>query len=231
MMINSTKLAHLFGAIALSMSFAGSTATIDATDRGWYDELGTHQTFNLNYFVGRSEMPGLELRNFFVFDLTGISGFVTSASLRLFNPSSGFTSVDPTEVLNIRHVGTSAAFLAGGTAGVAGFTDLGDGTLYATYVASETDNGTFITIALNAAAIADVNAGRGGLMAFGGSLSSLDPFTSEAAVFSSTNDGVLSLTQLVIETSSAAPEPGNIAIFGLGVMILAGLRRHRQTCP
>jgi hypothetical protein len=66
-------------------------------------------------------------------------------------------------------VTTSAAAITGNAAGLAGFNDLGSGTLYGTRLVSTADNGTVIEIVLNSAALADLNAASG-LFLFGGAL-------------------------------------------------------------
>ena len=55
------------------------TVTVDAIDSGWYNPALGHSSGNKNYAAG----PDDTYRNFFVFDLTGISGTIVGATLRL----------------------------------------------------------------------------------------------------------------------------------------------------
>jgi hypothetical protein len=64
---------------------------------------------------------------------------------------------------------------------------------------SAADNGTFVNITLNAAALAAINAAAGGQLAIGGSL------------------GI-----------AAVPEPGTFAPIGLGLLGVAAFRRRRS---
>jgi hypothetical protein len=134
----------------------------------------------------------------------------------------GYESVDPTETYRVVEVTTpAAALLLGGGLPLPIFSDLGDGTEYATRVFSAADNGTNVDIALNAAAISAIDAAVG-LYALGGHLTTLgsDPFELET-VFGGTSD--TSLRQLVIETA-AVPEPGSGALAGVGLAAFAAWR-------
>src|SRR6476659_1571628 len=67
------------------------TVVINFTDRGSYTEAGFHNPSNPNYVVGDSRgFPGAcgDCRNFFLFDLSGVTQPIVSAKLALFIPSS-----------------------------------------------------------------------------------------------------------------------------------------------
>ena len=230
-MKSSTCFRSLCAAGAFALSLCAQAVTINATDRGFYDSTGSHDFSNTNYFTGEP-LFGNNSRNFFIFDLAPVSGTVTAATLRLFNPLGSYTSPDPTENYDVHHVGTSPASLAAGTAGAAGFTDLGDGTVYGGHLASALDNGTFINIALNAAAIADINAQLGGLFATGGNLTTLTLDGVPESLFGATGGSALSNTQLILTTAAAVPEPvpepGSLALLSLGVALALASRRRRQ---
>ena len=69
----------------LLLSAAGVEAdtTLNAVDSGWYNSLGEHDGANLNYVVGVVDaIEGLEFRDFFVFDLSSVSGPIVSATVR-----------------------------------------------------------------------------------------------------------------------------------------------------
>jgi len=120
-----TTRSALFSVLLCSaMSLMGSTcpahaAIIITTERGWYDETGFHNPGNTNYVAGQIVLPGrLGLfHNFFVFDLSGVSGVISSASLEAFNPLVGYASPSGTETYTLFDVSTPAATLVAGTGG------------------------------------------------------------------------------------------------------------------
>jgi len=202
------------------------------TTSGWYTESSSSGQSNENYLVG---MRGGEYRNFFVFDLTSLlNETVVSATLRLWNPIQdlpdqlydGYESVDPTETYEVVEVTTPAATLLIGVAlAMPVYQDLGDGTAYASRVFNAADNGTNVDIALNAAAVAAIDAAVG-LYALGGHLTTLgaSPFDLET-VFGGTSE--TSLRELVIETAPV-PEPASAALVAIGLIAL-GIRRARSS--
>ena len=160
----------------LTGSLENTVQSITATDSGWWNGGGEHESFNTNYVTGLIE--GVEYRSFYVFDTSGINGTVVSAALQAYNPGiavdfgDGYISPDPTETFTLFDVTTPVAQLtAGGVGQTAIFDDLGAGPTYGSYVASPADNGQFVTVPLNAAGLALVQGG--GPVAFGGVLTTL----------------------------------------------------------
>ncbi len=153
--------------------------TLDAVDSGHYANRGGHSVWNQNYVSGRSTFVA-ELHNFLVFDLSGVTDTIIAAELRAYNPAlavegdsgNGFQSADSTETYELFSVETSIAILTAGTGGTSAFADLADGTSYGTRVFSIADNGTLVSIALNASALADLNAATD-LFALGGTVTNL----------------------------------------------------------
>jgi hypothetical protein len=203
-----------------------ATTILTYTDRGWYTSDGFHDPDEPNYIVGRYDV---DYRNFFVFDLSSVTGTITSATLKLFNPSdrpgSGYLSPDATETLELYDVSTSIASLTDGTTGVSAFTDLGSGTSFGSTIVSVADNGTFITITLNASALSALNV-AGGLFAIGGAVTTLSgPDFQYVFGNSDLNPG----TTLELETTTALPTPGTLALFGISFMsMLVNLRRRKK---
>ncbi len=160
----------------------GGTTILSAVSRGWYSDVGNHNASNPNYIVGLcSALPDpcvgddLVHNNFFVFDL-GEGVDVSSAMLRLMNPPNavnpedGYISPNPSELYNLFDVSTNIVDLIASQVGETGiFDDLGSGTLFGSRIVSAGDNGTFVEIPLDAAAIAALS-GRGGQWAIGGAL-------------------------------------------------------------
>jgi hypothetical protein len=167
------------------------TIRLNATDSGWWNDTGFNATTNTNYIVG------FRYNDFFVFSLpVGVS--ITSATLSIFNPSSGYSSPLPTELYQVGSVSTPIATLTGGGTGQVGiYNALASGTVYGTRLVNAATDGTQVTIPLDAAAIAALNGAEGGSIAFGGTL--MDP----------------------------VPEPSTAGLAGLGATILLGLAGRR----
>jgi hypothetical protein len=94
---------------------------------------GNHQPETHNYFVGDRFGVGRDFRNFFVFDLAGVTQPIASAKLALFVPilpEPGYESPDPSENYELHDVVTPFATLLDGTGGVAAHADLGSGVVY-----------------------------------------------------------------------------------------------------
>ena len=206
--------------------------TLEAIDSGWYDQSGNHLPENTIYFVGRVLPSPGEFHNFFVFDLSGITLPILSAQLRLFHPTNGYNSPDPSETYTLFDVSTPIPTLVAGGTGLTGvFADLGSGVSYGSGVFSAADVNSIVPIGLNAAALADLNGAAGGLFALGGAVTSLRP-----------NPGPFPtpVTESVFGSASAAnprhlvltliPEPGTLALLGSGTLILLGCgwRRRRR---
>jgi hypothetical protein len=200
---------------------AGATVTLDAVDSGFYFANGTHNQSIENFLTG---LFGTEHRSFVVFDRSSVAGTINSATLRLFNPEvsaflHGYVSPDPTEALNFYDVTTPVGDITGNTAGAAGFTDLGSGTLFGTQTVSAADNGRIIEIVLNPAAIAALNAGTGPF-AIGGALSTISgPADQYVFGFSMASFVPDHTRQLVLDVTQI-PEPSTTATILLGLLAL-----------
>ena len=190
-------------------AFADNFA-LSAIDRGWYNNSGLHSPTNMNYVTG--EFIGQEYRNWFVFDLSNISQEILLIQFIALNPSgdnSGYVSPDPTETYSIFDVSTEINLLTSGNAGIEAFDDLATGNVYASQVASQEDNGTYLTIMLNENALADANKAIGGLWAIGGLLTTIDLKTEDIEqLFSATNNGILNDTFILVITAN--PIPGDL---------------------
>jgi hypothetical protein len=208
-------------------------ATIDATDSGWYNVSGTHLAQIDNYIVGAGN--GTLYHNFFVFDLTGVTGLVVSASLELYNPDNalpalkGYISPDATETYTLYDVSTPIATVQASNVGAAGqavYNDLGSGVDFGQATVSAADNGSIVSIVLNAAGLDALNAALGGQFALGGALTTLGGAGTEYVFGFSVGIGNPDVRRLVIETTSAVPEPALLLL--LGPAIAVALRRRAR---
>src|SRR3989442_10173693 len=162
---------------ATSLSQAADTLNLATTDRGWYRGGGLNDPANLHYISGLlgSSSNDPRYRSFFVFDLTQVTNLIVSAELQLQNPVFGYNSEDSAEILGIFDVTTPFSSLTNGTGGTAAFNDLGSGVLFGSATVDDSMNyGFTVLVDLNAKGTAALNAARGGVVAFGGSVLTLD---------------------------------------------------------
>jgi hypothetical protein len=211
--------------------------TLDAVDSGHYDftrvlPMGagsfSHSASDKSYEASsiiRVEFVSIS-NNYFVFDLSGITGQITSAQLVLSNPatfgvpSAGYTLFDVSTPIGDLVANQSGGF---GSLAQSIFNDLGGGTPYSSQqVISSSDR--LVTIPLNDAAVEALTAEQGHQFAIGGAI------TSGTFVSLFLNTGQDSVRQLVIEVAPAAPvpEPTAFALLGIGTLGLLAYGRRRR---
>jgi PEP-CTERM motif len=144
----------------------------DAFDSGHYDNLGGSIFTNYQAgFDGFNDNPLSEVRNFFAFDLSGLTGPVTNATLTI--PSNPFgigyenTSGGASITYTNWDVSTSVDDLTNGTNGLSTFADLGSGEKFGSVSIGPDDLVT--TVTLDAAALDALSAAEGKEFAIGGS--------------------------------------------------------------
>lgn len=226
-------------ALLMCWAFAGEAraqTTIVADDTGWYDNTGEHTASNVGYIVGNcgeliacgASRP--EVRDFFVFDLSSVTGTIIAAELQLVNPSGGFSSGDASEDYDVFDVSTSIATLLAGGSGLTGiYADLGTGTTYGGKTVSSADNGTTVVVPLNAAFVSAANA-TSGQIAVGGAITTLDGDTSNIEIMFGAAGGP-SNTQLVLtiegEEVPALSLPGVVLFLLLALVAIPVIRQLR----
>lgn len=134
---------------------------ISAVDSGNYRSTGVHVAANPSYFVG--VINNLHYHNFFVFDLSGVTETILSATLKLENPAAVTNSAATAYTLYdvTTSIGTLTTSQSAGPTGVGIYNDLGAGTSYGSVAVGGSVGVGFVEIPLNAAAIAGMNATSG----------------------------------------------------------------------
>lgn len=183
-------------------------------------------------------------RNFHTFDLSGLSGTITGATLRVWvdpkdgDPGSGignqtgapYQSSDSSEDILLYDVSSDASDLVNSPTATE-FADIGSGNLYGTLTVNDDDAGEYIEAVLNAQAIADLNTAIGGLWSVGGALDfngsygANSNFISERVLHDDNNELNDLPSQLVL-TGSVVPEPSSLLLVLGTVAGWAVLRRR-----
>lgn len=218
---------HLFASLALLAADASSDVTLQATDFGFYHDqlLIFSDTNHANGWYPGANPPG-ELRSFFVFDLTAVSGTITTATLRAGNSPSGFASPDPAETLGLFDVDTNLDSLTSGSGGLPAFADLGTGVGFGTEDVDFTDNDSVVEVTLNAAGVAALNDAIGSRIGIGLALTTINfaQMSASERMFNA-SAGPDFVREIVL-----APEPGRGAgVAVAGAALLALRRRSAQS--
>lgn len=200
--MRASRLAALaLGLALLSAQASAAVIGVDASDRDWYRSSDPGSGGAYHDPDNTSSIGGSG-HEFFVFAVPEQAGQTT----------------------------TDIGALRDASAGQGGLRDLGDGTVFGTYVASAADNGSFIDIALDADAIAVLNDALGNLFAFGATMTALAPSYGQQPS-ASTNSfahepNFLSHTRRRPE--HAAPEPGTAALLFAGALLTALILGRRR---
>lgn len=220
------SLAFALLTVASTVPVEAATLNINPSDTGWWSPQRAHDSTNQNYFVGFISGEDLEesstFRDYFTFDLTGVTDIVTSATLQLFT----FDVSNESELtLALYDVLTTAAALdTTSEPNLTIFDDLGSGTSYGNFSELTGKENTIIRITLNSDALIAINAARGSSFSIGGAGLTNDGFTRYIFGDSTTStDNALILT-------TAVPEPSTVlGLFGLGILGGVASIRHRRS--
>lgn len=216
--------------------------TLDATRFGIYENFGagandfshSPDTGQLKrYDVGSSFSDGTTTilqRDYFVFNLAGVTGTVTGATLSIFSPSHP-TQTNASDTLVISDVTTPVNTLIGNAEGVGAygseFADLANGTQYGSVLLNPAtiQVGTQIDISLGNA-LGDINAHQGGLFAVGGTISGIPGnLISGGGPYYLSPGTFAPFAQLTLQTSTTSvPEPTSLLLLGAGLVGLAAWR-------
>jgi hypothetical protein len=237
-LIKSVSMVAIVAAGALTAATNAEAVSFNSTDNGWYNDLGSHTPTNTSIIAGG--IAPNTFRNWFSFDLSTAAGqTVISAQLVIPAQGSYLTGGSTTSLTyDVNDYTGSIAALTGGTAGVAGYTDLGNGAygqtvlnLPSSGVGFMSDIGPNVTVTLNASALADLNlllAGAAYDFAVGGACSTCG--ANETIWRSTSGVPAAHLDLEFAPVTGEVPLPAALPLFasGLGAMALLAARRRKR---
>jgi hypothetical protein len=199
---------------------------IDSHLQGWVNNTGNgngasdgNNTFTGN--IGGS--PGSRFNSWASFDLSGLTGTITSVTLEI--PLADYIANSPVlYTISINDVNTSLQSLSDRTSGMSGYTDLGSGNQYGTIAG---DHETHL-VSLSTQAVADVNAsiGKNFLLGFTNLTTNLvSPDSAGGGLGVYTNGQTFDNTSftghptLILTTANTivAPEPSTLAMLASAI--------------
>jgi hypothetical protein len=232
-LFSPSKLAAGSRVMALILAFTGAAMSENAEYRGLYNESGYHDSSFDGYYSG---WDGAEFRSFFVFNIPALT-VATSATLTLWNPQFSYFSVDPSETYTLWSVETDIDALVANQENAEGiFDDLGSGVEFGSINITASDDGTYLIINLNEAAIQAINAAAAETdpekrkLAIGGSVTSLTKGNDAEVIFDGTytNPGDSNTGPTAARlTINPVPEPTTAVLLGLSAGAVLFFRRRR----
>jgi hypothetical protein len=214
MKLKSLVVGVLF-AVASVCSAQASVFNLLAFGQGWIRQDGAgNGSFASNNFIagncGANDCGIGEFRNFFRFDVSSISGPISSAVLKL-----NTSNVQPEQAATVGYSISSTSSLT--------FADLGTGTLFGSRNYTNADDFTVQSIALNGAGLAALLAGGTDFIISGRVTSPtlFGPSEANQFVFGSSFGGA----ELVVTTG--VPEPSTWAMMLIGFAGLAFATRRK----
>ena len=192
---------------APAVAGAGPVA-IGAVNAGWFDATGFHAEWNTSYGVGptgQEAFHGGRIRNFFVFDLSGLTGQVVSAELSA--PSYG--GHGGPAVLTLYDVSTPPATLGPTVEGaIQVFDDLGSGATYGAVTVAD-PMASMITVPLSTTGVTALQAGVGRTFAMGGDYAPGE--TTRHSLFHQSEDHPPSDVRLLVTLAPASTTTVSVA--------------------
>lgn len=157
---------HFNSSNGLNITTSNGDFFVPTSDSGWWDGDFFHDASNKNYIAGHYIGGQGDHNNYLTFDLSGISGTITTASLNLFTYTVAGSSVDyqlfdvTSPLSEVHATGTNAAV----------YNDLMTGVSYGSFIYNPSDSNEFRSILLNTDGISALNSAIGGEFGIGGTV-------------------------------------------------------------
>ncbi|MCA9064308.1 MAG: hypothetical protein KDA96_14660 [Planctomycetaceae bacterium] len=244
------------------------TVTLTAKDTGFVTEAGGSSKGDgtivapaaFNYSVGRevhygsgflfSSLAAMDRKNYFVFELTGIPGVITAATLKLWAPPGAYENTDdPAELFEIGATSDMAGALSDSVALAVGFSvgsdefdDAGDplittssalysklalGPALAGTAVTAADDGSFVSVPFSGAGVAYLNSFMGTPVILGGKVPTAIAPDTPQSLFGFTGPDipmgdVLTPTLELTFAPAAVPEPRLAWLTGGALLLIFG---------
>lgn len=228
-----TFVGALGAALVLSAGAAEATSiVVNPTDVGWYGRVTGHDPSNTNFLAGKCCKQ--VHRNFFAFDLSGVTGHVTRAFLKIDAGTGTYLETAETTAFRLREYTGNQTALLDGTAGFDGYKGLRDrsATFYGSRnIATPGGEGDMpgVRVSLNRG-LSNLNSNLGSMLILGGHV------RGPGALWGFSTSSLNSI-KLVLEfdgstdTLVQTPLPPALALMASGLFGLGGLavwRRRKQ---
>jgi len=210
--------------LGITPSAMGQTA-IDANDRGWYSNAGTHIPTNNNTYTG--QYNGSFYHSYYRFSIPATFTCVQSATLELElenyygNGTPHTINLSDVDAVNIPLLDTTN----GSGSGAAIYTDLSGGSTYGSQTGLTSANiGDILLFNLPATALTDIESSAGSDFAVGGAMTTTNPGTFWGLRFSAGNENrvhrlTVTVCPLVPDLKASKDveiyDPSNLGLYGL----------------
>jgi hypothetical protein len=224
------KIATLLLLINCFWQIDAGAITLTATNTGAYSGPGGSGSLgrsgDQNYIAGWFAMPNpaFEYRDFFVFDLSGVTGAITGAQLHVLKPFPD-TSPNPTDTFSLFDVSTDIPTLIGSSGSISIFSDLGSGNVYGSTDYVPSAGNVIVSIDLNATAILAMNNALGSEFALGGAVQNFVGGRSFQTIFGG-SAGPNGVTLMI--TTAEVPEPTSFSLLAAAAMALVAVWNRRM---
>jgi hypothetical protein len=231
-MIKGILAATVLGSLIVPGLQAG-TFTFNSSDSGWYDSTtggnakGAGGPTNLNYFAGQFPTNGgNDYNDYFVFNISGLTGSIVSATLTLDDSGTGAVAGGPL-TYNVGSVSDPASSVSSSNPSLTIYNDLASGTLYGSEAGINAAGNVVIT--LDAAALTALGSAGSGFV-FGGYITPIAD-ASNHYLFTNPNpaNDPTDVQLSIVTTSSSVPEPASLTLVGLGLLGFGLAARKRRS--